>query len=93
MEEHVNRRPTNIVEDEGFTVLQTASSDPSYKPPCRATVTAKSSKTYDGKKEKQTWDFGGVFKWKYLKLRVFFQQFLGEIKKKERLIRSINNRP
>ncbi|XP_039455640.1 E3 SUMO-protein ligase ZBED1-like [Oreochromis aureus] len=34
----MNCRPINIVEDEGLTeVLQIASNDPSYKPPCRTT--------------------------------------------------------
>nr|XP_024654066.1 zinc finger BED domain-containing protein 1-like [Maylandia zebra] len=41
----MNCRPINIVEDEGLTeVLQIASNDPSYKPPCRTTVTTKISK-------------------------------------------------
>lgn len=48
----MNCRPINIVEDEGLTeVLQTASNDPSYKPPCRTTVTNKISKMYDGEKK------------------------------------------
>ncbi|XP_072246410.1 E3 SUMO-protein ligase ZBED1-like [Leuresthes tenuis] len=48
----MNCRPINIVEDEGLTeVLQTASNDPSYKPPCRTTVTTKISKMYDGEKK------------------------------------------
>lgn len=47
----INCRLINIVEDEGLTeVLQNASSDPSYKPPCRTTVT-KISKMYDGEKK------------------------------------------
>ena len=49
----MNCRPTNMVEDEGLTkVLQTVSSDPPYKPPCRTTVTTNISKMYDGKKKK-----------------------------------------
>ncbi|XP_014266911.2 E3 SUMO-protein ligase ZBED1-like [Maylandia zebra] len=48
----MNCRPINIVEDEGLTeVLQIASNDPSYKPPCRTTVTTKISKMYDGEKK------------------------------------------
>ena len=48
----MNCRPINIVEDEGLTeVLQTASNDPSYKPPCRTTLTTKISKMYDGEKK------------------------------------------
>ena len=46
----MNCRPINIVEDEGLTVLQTASNEPSYKPPCRTTVTTK-IKMYDGEKQ------------------------------------------
>ena len=47
----MNCRPINIVEDKGLTeVLQTVSNDPSYKPPCRTTVT-KISKMYNGKKK------------------------------------------
>ncbi|CAJ1069763.1 zinc finger BED domain-containing protein 1-like [Xyrichtys novacula] len=49
-----NCRPINIVEDEGLTdVLQTASKDPSYKPPCRATLTAKISKMYSAEKKEK----------------------------------------
>lgn len=49
----MNCRPINIVEDEGLTeVLQTASNDPLYKPPCRATVTTKISKMYEGEKKR-----------------------------------------
>ncbi|XP_055011914.1 Fanconi anemia group A protein homolog [Boleophthalmus pectinirostris] len=48
----MNCRPINIVEDEGLSeVLQTASNDPSYKPPCRTTVTTKISKMYDSEKK------------------------------------------
>ena len=58
----IDCRPINIVEDKGFTeMVQTASNEPSYKPPCRTTVTTKISKMYDAEKEKQTWDFGDGF--------------------------------
>ena len=48
----MNCRPINIVEDEGLTeVLQTASNDPIYKPPCRTTVMTEISKMYDSEKK------------------------------------------
>ncbi|XP_047243631.1 E3 SUMO-protein ligase ZBED1-like [Girardinichthys multiradiatus] len=48
----LNCRPINIVEDKGLTeVLQTASNDPSYKPPSRSTLTTKIGKMYDGEKK------------------------------------------
>ncbi|KAJ0069893.1 hypothetical protein NL108_016052 [Boleophthalmus pectinirostris] len=48
----MNCWPINIVEGEGLSeVLQTASNDPSYKPPCRTTVTTKISKMYDSEKK------------------------------------------
>ncbi|MEQ2293173.1 hypothetical protein AMECASPLE_030545 [Ameca splendens] len=51
----LNCRPINIVEDEGLTeALQTASSDPLYKPPFRSILTTKIGKMYDWRKEKQT---------------------------------------
>ncbi|XP_024131523.1 zinc finger BED domain-containing protein 1 [Oryzias melastigma] len=47
-----NHRPIDIVEDEGLAeVLQTASNDPSYKPPCRTTVTEKISEMYEVEKK------------------------------------------
>lgn len=48
----MNCRPMNIVEDKGLTeVLQTVSNDPSYKPPCRTTVTTKISPMYGSEKK------------------------------------------
>lgn len=48
----MNCRSINIVEDEGLTeVMKSVSNDPSYKPPCRTTVTTKISKMCDGDKK------------------------------------------
>jgi len=35
------------------SAMQTASNDPSYKPPCRTTVTTKINKMYDGEKKRK----------------------------------------